>query len=421
MSKLYACIITEDIKRDGAALLALAHDFAYAIEMLEDGILFDVSGLQNLMGPPAEIAQRIARRLQVKKLAGRLALADRIETAILLAGQKNATEPEPDTAKVEFQQLPLRELPIENDTLNILQDLGIRSVEELQQLPADELVRRYGRQFREVIDVIEQKGSRLLTRNVREQRVSWSYDLDIPVEDFEQLILIVNNGLGHLLSEVDRNSFSTEQIDVCFRLRKRQWRDYAIKTSFPTLEQTFWLKLINLRVSLDPPDEGIAGIKLTAHFTRPRPAQTGLYAVSRPNPESLLLTINKLKKLAGEEAVGVPVLVHQRLSREFTLDADAIPAGRERIERAADKPIIAFSHFEPPVEAEVEVEDKQLLWLTTRHFSGRVREYSGVWRRSSRWWGQRWKTEEWDVEIEDRGIYRLCKAGARWFLTGAYD
>lgn len=422
MSKLYACIITEDSKRDSAALLALAHDFAYAIEMLEDGILFDVSGLQNLMGPPAEIAQRIAGRLKVKKLAGRVALADKIETAILLARQtETATVQLPETATTEFRQLPLRDLPIENDTLNILKDLGIRSVEELQQIPADELVRRYGRQFRDVIDVIQQKGSRLLTRNVREQRVCWSFDLDIPVEDFEQLILIVNNGLGHLLGEVDRNSFSTEQIDVRFRLRKRQWRDYAIKTSFPTLEQTFWLKLINLRVSLNPPEEGIAGIKLTAHFTRPRPAQSGLYAVSRPNPESLLLTINKLKKLAGEDAVGVPALVNQRLWREFTLDSEAVPAGKERIERAADKPVIAFNHFEPPVEAEVEVEDKQLLWLKTPHFSGRVKEYSGVWRRSSRWWGKRWKTEEWDVEIEGRGIYRLCKAGDRWFLTGEYD
>lgn len=421
MSKLYACIITDDIKRDSVALLALAHDFAYAIEMLEDGILFDVSGLQNLMGPPAEIAQRIAQRLKIKKISGQVALADRIETAMLLARQDNQADAKPETTVREFQQLPLRDLPIENDTLNILKDLGIRSVEELQQIPADELVRRYGRQFRAVIDVIEQKGHRLLTRNVREQHVSWTFDLDIPVEDFEQLILIVNNGLGHLLGEVDRNSFSTEQIDVCFQLKKRKRRDYEIKTSFPTLEQTFWLKLINLRVSLDPPDEGIAGIKLTAHFTYPRPAQTGLYAVSRPHPESLLLTINKLKKLAGEEAVGVPALVNQRLSREFIMEADAIPAGKERIERSADNPIIAFSHFEPPVEAEVEVQDKQLLWLKTSHFSGRVKEYSGVWRRSSRWWGKWWKTEEWDVEIEDLGIYRLCKAGDRWFLTGEYD
>jgi protein ImuB len=422
MSKLYACIIVDEVKRDGPALLALARDFAYAIEMLEDGILFDVSGLQKLMGPPDVIAQRIAGRLKAKNLSGRVALADRTETAILLARQQKGLGHTIATpVPAQFQQLSLRELPIENDTLNILNDLGIRRVEELQQIPADELVRRYGPQFRDVIDVIEQKVSRLLTRNVQENRVNWAYDLDLPVEDFEQLILIVNNGLEHLLRQVDRHGFSTEQLDIRFRLRKKQERNYEIKTSFPTLERAFWLKLINLRIALDPPEDGIAAIKITAHFTRPRPAQSGLYAVSRPHPESLLLTINKLKKLAGEECVGVPALLNQRQSREFVLETEAVPAGKERIERCADKPVIAFSYFDPPVEAEVEVYDKQLLWLKTPHFSGRVQEYSGVWRRTSRWWGKQWKTEEWDVEIEDLGVYRLCKTGQRWYLTGEYD
>jgi protein ImuB len=420
MSKLYACIISEDAKGDAAALLAIAHDFAYSIETLVDGILFDVSGLQNLIGTPAQITQKIAARLKAKKLSGNIAIADRAETALLLARQQKGLN-QTETSPAEFQQLPLRNLPIERDTLNIFNELGIRRVEELQQIPADDLVRRYGRKFREVIDVIEQKGGRLLTRNVKEERAGWAYDLDVPVEDFEQLILIVNSGLEKLLREVDHHGFSTEQLDIQFKLRKKPERSYEIKTSFPTLERAFWLKLINLRIALDPPQAGIAAIKITAHFTPPRPAQTGLYAVSRPQPESLLLTINKLKKLAGEERVGVPVLVNQRLSQEFTLDIDAIPAGKERIERSVERSVIAFSYFAPPVEAEVQVENNRLRWLKTLHFSGPVKEYSGVWRRNSRWWSKAWKTEEWDVEIEGQGVYRLCKTGQSWFLMGEYD
>ena len=32
-----------------------------------------------------------------------------------------------------------------------------------------------------------------------------------------------------------------------------------------------------------------------------------------------------------------------------------------------------------------------------------------------------WRTEEWDVEVEDSGVYRLCKVNREWFLTGEYD
>lgn len=420
MSKLYACIISADAKKDGDALLAVAHEFAYSMERIEDGILFDVSGLQKLVGTPAQISQKILAKLKERNISGSLAVNNTVETAVLLARQNKGVSHTAATPEA-FQKLPLRDLPIDNDTLNIFNDLGIRRVEDLRQIPADDLIRRYGRQFAGVIDVLEQKGSRLLTPNVHENQVSWAYDLDSPVEDFEQLIFIANHGLDKLLGEVDHYGFSTEQLDIILGLRDKTTRTYEIKTSFPTLEKNFWLKLINLRIALAPPESGIMSVKIISYFTRPRPAQAGLYAVSRPDPEALLLTVNKLKKLAGEENVGVPVMVDQRLSKEFALDPLGLPAGKERIEIATGKAIIAFSYFTPPVEAQVKVEKKRLVFLKTSDVSGYVKEYSGVWRRNSRWWSKGWKTEEWDVELENGGVYRLCKAGKRWFLTGEYD
>ena len=49
MSKLFACIISPDLKQDKDSLQAVAHQFSYAIEMLDDGIVFDVSGLERLI------------------------------------------------------------------------------------------------------------------------------------------------------------------------------------------------------------------------------------------------------------------------------------------------------------------------------------------------------------------------------------
>jgi len=176
-----------------------------------------------------------------------------------------------------------------------------------------------------------------------------------------------------------------------------------------------------LRVSLHPPESGIVSVNVVSHFTRPRPAQKGLYAVSKPEPESLLLTINKLKKLVDEENVGVPVLLDQRLAEAFSLDVDKLPAGIEQLDTRTEESIIAFSYFHPPVPAEVSIKNKRLISIKTQFIKGDVKECSGVWRQNSRWWNRSWNTEEWDVEIENGGVYRLCKVSGYWFLVGEYD
>ena len=423
--KLYACIISPDVKRDRDALLLVAQQFSYSIEMLEDGVLFDVSGLQNLVGDANKISQNILAELKKNSISGIVAVANTIDTATLLARENISSNPKSkiQNPKLEgFSQLPLTNL-LDDDTLNVFSDLGIKSIRDLTQIPKDELITRYGQQFKNIIDVIEQKGTRLLTPNVKENKVSWDYQLDSAVDDFEQLIFILNHGLDRLLTQTERYGFSTEQLDIFFTLQNKTDRTYEIKTSFPTLEKTFWLKLINLRISLDPPESEIVAIHVTSHFAPPRPAQPGLYAVSRPDPERLLLTVNKLKKLVGEENVGVPVLLDQRVEKAFALDADEIPSGLEiqNPQSEIPNPVIAFSYFNPPIPADVLIREKRLIFLRTQYFSGHVKKYSGVWKANSKWWDKSWKAQEWDVEIENHGVYRLCRVNNDWFLAGEYD
>lgn len=420
MSRLYACIISSKADEYREILLAIAGEFSYSIEMIEDGVLFDVSGLERLIGKPPGIAQKILELVRGNNIEGSIAVADTIRTAELLARQKSGTNTAVHLPE-EFDQLPLRGLGMENDTLKVFRDLGIDRVRQLLDIPQEELIGRYGRQFQSVIDAIRQKGERLLTPNIKEKKVSWNCRLDHPVEDFEQLIFVLNHGLDLLFSRVADNGSSTEHLDISFDLDNRTAKSYEIRTSFPTLDKAFWLKLTNLRISLDPPVAEIVAVNVTAHFTKPRPSQTGLYAVSRPEPESLLLTADKLKKLAGQENVGVPVILDQRLDKTFAIDVNKLPSGSESCNSITEKAVIAFSYFDPPMRAEVLIREKRLIFVRTKNFSGRVLECSGVWRANSKWWESSWKTEEWDIEIENYGVYRLCKAGGDWFIAGEYD
>jgi hypothetical protein len=71
MSRLYACIISRSAKKE---LAEIARQFSYSIETLDDGVLFDISGLERLIGKPEKIAQKILDELKHAKIPGSIAV-----------------------------------------------------------------------------------------------------------------------------------------------------------------------------------------------------------------------------------------------------------------------------------------------------------------------------------------------------------
>src|SRR4051794_30369284 len=127
MSRLFACLISDV---DRPTLVSVARSFAHSIETLEDGVIFDVSGLERLIGRPEAISKRIANELRRSNIQASVAVADTVDTAMLLARRQSKDQiavHSPD----EFAQLPLCDLNIDQDTLDVFADLGLRRVEDL--------------------------------------------------------------------------------------------------------------------------------------------------------------------------------------------------------------------------------------------------------------------------------------------------
>lgn len=416
MSRLYACIISAAEK---AELVAVAGQFAYRIEWLGDGVLFEASGLEKLVGPPETIVKRIAEALAGAGLRGNIAVAGNAASAMLQARSRKGAAVVTDA---KLDRLLIGRLGIDRETLEIFDALGLASARDLKRIPEHQLIARYGPEFRNVLDLINDRGKHVLTPNLRNDSVDWNYRLDFPVLDFEQLIFIVRHGLERVFEETNSYGFRTERIDITLGLESGGARDYEIKVSFPTLDIKFWSKIIGLRIDSDPPPEGIVSVRLRSHFVRPRTAQKSLFATTSLEPENLLLTVAKIKRLIGDDNAGVPVVLDQRLSRAFALASDKLPVGVEPKTEREVRPHIHLGYFDPPLAADVVINRKQLMFIRTARFSGKVVEYGGVWTESAQWWNEsNWKTEEWDVELENGGIYRLARVGRDWFVTGEYD
>ena len=415
MRKLFASIISE---ADEKTLASIAGEFSAKAELIEGGILFDISGLENLIGGQNEIAQQISENLEKANVKGNLGVSKDPDTAVLFAANIEGVTTDSGS---ELGAMPIASLALDDDIQGVFDNLGLENIDQLKNVPETELISRYGQDFRPVIDLIRQEGSRTLTPNIKEQFVEWTFELEQSVKELERLVFILANGISEVLNETSRRSLSTEHIAVEFGLVRGEKKNYEIKISFPTLRKDFWRRIIDHRISLDLPENSIRSIKLTCYFAKPRSAQFGLYSATKPEPESLHLTVNKIKKLIGEDSVGVPVLLDSRLEKPFKLNSDLEPNGTESEEAKQTEPKIAFSYYEPPIPAFVWIQERKLVYLKTKEFEGKVKEHGGIWRANSHWWAGFWTMEEWDVEVTGHGVFRLSRKGREWFVTGEYD
>jgi hypothetical protein len=61
-------------------------------------------------------------------------------------------------------------------------------------------------------------------------------------------------------------------------------------------------------------------------------------------------------------------------------------------------------------------------FIVSEKVRGAIRDALGPYRASGGWWESAlWATEEWDIETECGGLYRLARAGSEWRIEGSYD
>lgn len=423
--RLYACIVFRKDEPAEDFLVSIAGKFSYSIESIEGGVLFDVSGLERLIGTPGQIAAAISKDLARYGIAAGLAVSESPDMAILLARRGIISAGGEGEARA-FAGLPLEDLGLPDDVVRVLYELGIRNTGRLLAIPADEIAARFGAGAEPALRRIRRETVRLLTPNIRPRDASVAFTPESPVVDFGQLIFFVNHALEELFLDIGRRSLSSEQVDIELTLDGGLQRRYEIRASRPTLDRRFWLKLIRLRIDADPPAAAIRSAVVRAHFTRPRTVQQSLYAAKRPEPEDLLLTVGKLKKIAGAANVGIPQIVNDRSLRPFRLEPDLLPgepaaSGTGEASVSEDRLSAGFLYYSPPLAARVDVSGRNIVFVRTAEFAGRVVRWGGVWKSASHWWDKPWQSFEWDIEVAGCGVYRLGKFPEGWFVIGEYD
>jgi protein ImuB len=444
-------------------------------------VIFDVSGLQRVLGPPAVIAVEVARLSAAYGLVARVAVAGTMTAAWLLAHARSGVTVVP----AGEEAASLAELGIETlealaceglrpqasgfrkdaatklsprpdfDILAILQRWGLRTLGDFAKLPEADVRTRLGEAGARLHRAARGLDAAPLVPAAEPARFCERIELEWPIEGLEPLSFVVGRLCESLATVLERADRGAVAITTRLRLVTRATHERTLSLPAPIREARVLRTLILLDLESHPPPAAIDVVEIDLGVTPARIVQGSLLTRTLPSPDTLATLVARLSALMGDTRVGAPALVDSHDERAVEMKAFDPGVGPRASglrntsspslqAQEAPKPLRpVLRRFRLPVAAEVVVEHGAPVHVrpSTRGLpGGRVVTRAGPFRSSGRWWPASVRTadfceaspkpgeggarrgfdrDEWEVELEGAagGVDRLARDRA----TGRWE
>ena len=453
---MYAAIYIPGISPTGSVdLQRIAKAFAPDLETVgPDAVVFSIAGLRRLMGSPTAIAGEIAKRAQERGLTGSIGVARTRDLAILSARtRQGVTVVDPGKELDWLGTVPLALLPLDAETISLLQLWGIETLEQFCALPEAGLQERLGPDAAFLHRLARGEWDRPLALARPEERYEERIALEHALDNLEPLLFLLSRLLHEFCERLDRQTMSVSEIMLMCELERADPVHYSIKLPVPARDARLLLRLVQGRLESGPPPARVKAFTLSLLPVAPRFLQHDLYEPPRPEAAKLDRTLAKIRGFVGQDRVGTPELIetHRPDAWRLTLLPDLDSQARES--RASKRSVgreigwaafgwagrapawgLAFRYFRPARQARVVTERGSPVYVTAGEVQGKVGESAGPWVKSGNWWsGEAWSRKEWDVALVDGGVYRIYltqalrepveadRFRAEWYIEGSYD
>ena len=455
-----------------AALLDCAQAFSPRAEATAaDTVVLDAAGLDRLFGPPAKLAQDLARRAQEMGLEANVAMAANPDAAILAArGFAGITVIPPGKQAERLGSLTVHVLQVAPGILETLDRWGVRNLRALAALPAVALVERLGQEGLRLEKLARGAVERPLVPAEPPLTFEETMEMEYPVALLEPLAFVLGRLLEQLCARLEARALATNELRLTLVLDRVIGRSghrvidsdsnsmtrspdlpitRSLRFPLPMLDARLFLKLLQLELRAHPPGAPVVKVALAAEPAKPRPGQEGLFLPATPAPDRLELTLARLAAIVGGQKIGAAEVLdtHRPDAFEMRRFAPATPQGlkpsskdRYMARLKPCPPAMVLRRFRPPLVAEVEVREGEPVRITAGEIRGEVASVSGPWRSSGDGWrgkertprihtddhGSGWARDEWDIAVPGKQgialyrIYRRLDSGA-WFVEGSYD
>jgi protein ImuB len=404
-----------------AALLEIAAAFSPAVEATADGYCTVSLQASRDKDWPA-MGGRMVEALAALRLAAQVGIAPNPDLAFLAARHARPVLVAP-TPGPFLANLAIHELDPPPELLSVLRDWGIHHLSQLTSLPRGELMDRLGPEAARLWERAAGQTERPLRLMRPVEEFVEAYDFEREIDTVEPVLFLLRRFLDQLALRLENVGRVAGRMALTLALANGAAHERSFTVPSPTAAVDVLFRILHTHLEGLRLEHCATGLSLRIEPAQPERQQFQLFESPLRDPNRFGETLGRLAALVGAENVGAvePLDTHKpgglRLQppRFHEITRDAPPAE----DLAVGLPL---RRYRPAAPAQVRLVRHRLASIVSEKARGVIRDSLGPFRASGGWWeSDRWATEEWDIALEDGGLYRLARAGNEWRVEGSYD
>jgi protein ImuB len=409
-------------------------------------LLLDVTGCTHLFGDESGLLRAVGLEFQERGFQTRVALAPTIGAAWAAAhwlARPDLSVLRPGQVQRTLARLPVAALRLPAEMVALLDELGIRTIGQLQALPRASLPARFGPSLLQRLDQVFGDHPESLSRVTPPEPLASSWAGEYPLTDRDELAYVCRELLGPLLERLAPRREGARQLLCRGRSPTGQIQEWRVDFASPVTDGKHVLNMLQLqweRLSLMP-EVAAVHLEITVTGTlHQRPRNLFGEVSDDDTGRELNGLLDRLSNRLGRQAVLQAVL---RPEAQPELSAAYQPCLQAEIEaasllRSAALPSAAQSRmaissrqrplrlFQPPQPIVVstagpEGAPRSFRWDRCEH---RVIRSWGPERIESGWWhDEPARRDYFRIETQAGLHFWLFHelTGFRWFVHGAFD
>lgn len=235
-----------------------------------DGLLIDIHGCEHLYGGEIQLVATVTSSLERLGFPVRMAVAPTFAGAWAIArfGKSAITFVPTDAVCHALKPLPLAALRIGSATRSTLAEMGVETVDQLLELPRNDLAARFGRELLIAID----KALGRVPETIEPIRISTppevSHLFDGPVANFDVIVAVIEKRLGELVDILKKRQLGVCLLRVELHPMKGDPVIVSLEFSHPSNDLSHLWTLLRLRLERVRLHYGVEEIILRAPHTR---------------------------------------------------------------------------------------------------------------------------------------------------------
>lgn len=233
---------------------------------LELGIfLLDASGLSHLGGESRLATNALKILSKLSYVESRIGIADSAFAASIatrLKGRRWHMVPH-GKDKSFIAPMPVEYLPLEQESVDILRDLGIKTIGDFAGLSFSSVAERFGDEGRKAHELALGLDHRRPTLPQVFKDRQCSMEIGAPIESLNQTLFILKSLIDRLSSDLKKDGLCAEELIVSFFNENDLFDERPIKLIAPTNSAKFLIEVIKLSLETTKLQREFTGVRIS--------------------------------------------------------------------------------------------------------------------------------------------------------------